>query len=59
MKIESTQLICMACKTVLDDITLQSIEQGQGEKLSVCAVMTMVCPKCAKKWRQTVISEEI
>lgn len=59
MKIESPHLVCLACKTILDDITLESMEKGQGEKISICAVMTMTCPNCNKNWRQTVISEEI
>jgi len=55
---ENSLLRCLACQTILDDITLVSIEKGQGERISVCAVMTMTCPNCHKNWRQTVISEE-
>lgn len=59
MKIESKQLVCMACKEVLDDITLASVEKGQGEKISACVVMTMVCSSCNRSWRQTIITEEV
>jgi hypothetical protein len=56
---ENSQLMCLVCRTVFDDITINSIEKGQGEKVSICAVMSMTCPNCKKQWRQTVISEEI